>query len=131
MINKVLQELGKPKLENIYYLYLDNRYVLEGELDIRKLVKLDQVDCEQRVLLSGEEEEKEISVPLWLMIEDEIEETIENIQRQLVLDEEEINQIHPFSGSKYTEYFGKDRAFGTIYGKGLTAPKAVKELYNR
>lgn len=65
------------------------------------------------------------------MEEDKIEEVIENMRTELVLDEEEFNQKHPFSGSKYIEYFGKDREFGTIFGKGLNAPAAVKELYEK
>jgi len=39
------------------------------------------------------------------------------MRNELILNEDEFNKIHKFTGSKFIEYFGKDREFGTIYGK--------------
>lgn len=129
VINKVLAENWLWEIENFYYAYLNWNYKKNWEIDLNKIVILDQVDIESKVLLLWENSDKEFSRKDFLLTPLIVEETIKQMRKELVLDENSFNKIHFFSWSKYLEYFWKDRDFWTIYWKGLTSPVAVRKLH--
>ncbi|NDK07958.1 DUF2779 domain-containing protein [Candidatus Gracilibacteria bacterium] len=129
VINKVLKSEGLEELNNYYYAYLNSDYKKNGDIELEKIVVLDQVDIEKIVILKAEDDEKEETIQDYLTNSVIIEEKIKLIRNELILSEEEFNRIHPFSGSKSLEYFGIDRQFGTIFGKGLSHQSAVRTLY--
>ncbi len=111
------------------FAYLNSNYKKNWKIDVKKIVILDEVNTKKEVLLESEENEKTIEIDDRLFSKWLIEETLNKIKKELVLDEENFNKIHPFSWSKFIEYFWKDREFWTIFWKGLTSAKAIKELY--
>ncbi len=129
VINKVLAQNWLWEIENFYYAYLNWNYKKNWEIDLYKIVILDQVDIESKVLLIWEESDKEFIRKDFLLTSLVIKETIKQIRNELILNEEEFNKIHNFSWSKYLEYFWEEREFWTIYWKWLSSPKAVKELH--
>ncbi len=129
VINKVLSENWLWELENFYYAYLNWKYRKNWDIQLQKIVVLDQVDIAQTVILEWEESDKEFNRSDFLLNQVIIEDTLQKMRNELVLNEDNFNKIHPFSGSKFIEYFWKEREFGTIYGKWLTSPWAVKTLH--
>jgi hypothetical protein len=129
VINKVLKSEWLEELENYYYAYLNSEYKKNWDIELEKIVVLDQVDIEKIVVLKAEDDEKEETIQDYLTNSLLIEEKIKLVRNDLVLSEEEFNKIHPFSWSKALEYFWKDRQFWTIFGKWLTHPSAIRYLY--
>jgi len=129
VINKVLAENWLWEIENFYYAYLNWEYKKNWEIDLNKIVILDQVDIEKTIILKWEETDKEFLRKDFLLTPLVIEEIVKQMRKELVLNEDEFNKIHYFSWSKFVEYFWKDRDFWTIYWKWLTSPKAVRELH--
>lgn len=129
VINKVLAENWLWEIENFYYAYLNWNYKKIWNIDLNKIIVLDQVDIESKVLLLWENSDKEFTRKDFLLTSLIIEETIKQMRKELILDEDAFNKIHFFSWSKYLEYFWKDRDFWTIYWKGLTSPVAVRKLH--
>ena len=64
---------------------------------------------------------------------EEVEKKITTMRQELGLPEKEFNKLHPFRGTGYREYFGKEeRPYGTIYGAGIdgcAAAQTVKGLH--
>ena len=129
VINKVLKQEGLPELERFYYAYLNHEFKKDWEINVRKIVVLDEVNIEKLFILKSEDDEKDIKISDFLLTDLIIEETIKKIKKELILTEEEFNKIHPFTWSKYIEYTWEDRNFWTIYWKWLTSAKAIKELH--
>lgn len=127
--NKVLRANELPEIENFYYSYLNYEYKKDGEIDVSKIVVLDQVHIEKDVVLQGETSEKSIKIEDYLLTDGVIELIIQQIREELVLNKDDFNRLHPFSWSRFIEYFGEDREFWTIFWKGLTSPATVRELY--
>ena len=129
VINKILSSEWLWQIENFYYIYLNPEYKRDGELNLRKIIKIDQVDIQKTITLEWEKTTKDFIRNDILLTPLVIEWTLKQMREELNLNEVEFNKIHPFSWSKFIEYFGKDREFWTIYWKWLTSPKAVKELH--
>lgn len=129
VINKVLSSEWLWEIENFYYIYLNPEYKKDWEINLRKIIVIDQVDIEKTISLEWEKTTKDFTRQDYLLTSWVIEATIKQIREELSLAEVDFNKIHTFSWSKYLEYFGKDREFWTIYGKWLTSPSAVKELH--
>jgi len=129
VINKVLKQEWLAELERFYYAYLNHEFKKDWEINVRKIVVLDEVNIEKLFILKSEDDEKDIKISDFLLTDWAIEETINKINKELILTEEEFNKIHPFTWSKYIEYFWEDRDFWTIYWKWLTSAKAIKELH--
>lgn len=127
--NKVLKENWLGEIENFYYAYLNSDYKKNWEIDLHKIVILDQVDTQKTVILKWEDYDKDFLREDFLLTPLLIEETLKQMKNELILNEDEFNKIHKFTGSKFVEYFGIDREFGTIYGKWLTSPNSVKQLH--
>lgn len=129
VINKVLKSEWLEELNNYYYAYLNSDYKKNWDIELEKIVVLDQVDIEKIVILKAEDDEKEETIQDYLTNSVIIEEKIKLIRNELILSEEEFNRIHPFSWSKSLEYFWIDRQFWTIFGKWLSHQSAVRTLY--
>lgn len=129
VINKVLTQENLWQLDGFYFAYLNSYYKKSWEINVKKLIVLDEVNLKQEVVLQWEENEKTIENDDTLLSDLLIEETIKTLKKELVLDEQAFNIIHKFTGSKAIEYFWKEREFGTIFWKWLTSSKAVKQLY--
>lgn len=129
VINKVLSNEWLWEIENFYYVYLNSEYKKDWEINLRKIIVLDQVDIEKTISLEWEKTTKDFIRQDLLLTPWVIEGTIKQIREELSLSETDFNKIHTFSWSKYLEYFWKDREFWTIYWKWLTSPSAVKQLH--
>ncbi len=129
VINKVLNTEWLWEIENFYYIYLNPEYKKDWEINLRKIIVLDQVDIEKTISLEWEKTTKDFIRQDYLLTPWVIEATIKQMREELSLSEIEFNKIHTFSWSKYLEYCGKDREFWTIYWKWLTSPSAVKQLH--
>jgi len=129
VINKVLKQEWLWELDKFYYAYLNHEFKKDWDINVRKIVVLDEVNIEKLFILKSEDDEKDIKISDFLLTDLVIEETIKKIKKELILTEEEFNKIHFFTWSKYIEYTGLDREFWTIYWKWLTSAKAVKELH--
>ncbi len=127
--NKVLAENWLWEIENFYYAYLNWEYKKNGEIELNKIVILDQVDTEKTIILEWETSDKEFLRKDFLLTPLVVKEVVKQMRKELVLDENEFNKIHYFSWSKFIEYFWNDREFWTIYWKWLTSAKAVRELH--
>jgi len=129
VINKVLKQEWLPELEKFYYAYLNHEFKKDWEINVRKIVVLDEINIEKLFILKSEDDEKDIKISDFLLTDLVIEETIKKIKKELILTEEEFNKIHLFTWSKFIEYTWEDRKFWTIYWKWLTSAKAIKELH--
>ncbi len=129
VINKVLKQEWLPELEKFYYAYLNHEFKKDWEINVRKIVILDEVNIEKLFILKSEDDEKDIKINDFLLTDLVIEDILNKIKKELILTEEDFNKIHPFTWSKYIEYFWEDRIFWTIYWKWLTSAKTIKELH--
>jgi len=130
VINKVLKQEWLWELEKFYYAYLNHEYKKDWEINVRKIVVLDEVNVEKLFILKWEDDEKDIKISDFLLTDLVIEEAIKKIKKELILTEKEFNKIHHFTWSKYIEYFWKDKKFWTIYWKWLNhCNKAIKDLH--
>lgn len=129
VINRVFEKENLWKLWGFYFAYLNRQYKKQGDIDVKKIILLDQVDTISTIIIEWEEESKEVSRDDVLLSSGVISERVTQMKAELVLSEDSFNKEYPFSWSKYREYFGKEREFGTIYGKWLTSPKAVWQLH--
>lgn len=126
VINKVLAENWLDQIEDFSYAYLNKNYKKSWDINISQIIIIDIVNT---VKLIGNSEWEMIKVDDTLLTSGVIEWNIKSLKEDLSLNEEEFNKIHTFSWSKALEYFWKERKFWTIFWKGLTSPKAVRELY--
>lgn len=126
VINKVFEENNLWNIENYYFAYLNKNYKKNWPIDIIKIITIDQVDIIQNLPNSEWDliKNDDLLHTYWV-----IEWTIKQIREELLLDEAGFNKIHPFSWSRYVDYFWKDREFWTIFWKWLTSPNAISKLY--
>ncbi|OQY39489.1 MAG: hypothetical protein B6229_03650 [Spirochaetaceae bacterium 4572_7] len=85
-------------------------------MNYNDLIIIDQVGAES----NHEIEIIQRNKPVIKLIDDSlldeitIKSTIQKMQTELSISQEEFNKIHLFPGNKYLEYFGKEAEFGTI-----------------
>jgi len=124
VINHVLEKYNLPLIDGVFIAYLNKEYVKDGDLDYEKLIVMDQVDVlsEISVIQWKSKSEKRIQIDDRLMDDGQIQKIVNVMKEELVLDQEGFNEIHPFLGNKYTEYFANlnknwdlEKPFGTIY----------------
>lgn len=130
VVKKVLarEELGD--VGDVYFAYLNYQYKLWESLNILELIILDKIENgPKNITLESETNSKIVTIDDTLLSEAHIEAKVWEIQENLLLTQEEFNEKFPFSGSKYIEYFGEERPFGTIYGRGISKADAVKALH--
>jgi hypothetical protein len=118
VIDEKFASWGIPALGKVFVAHLNAEYVKHGEISIRNIVKIEEVGSfSQITVIQGGSKAKEKTVdrddtfvPVTV-----VKEAIAFIRSECLLSEQEFNSIHPFTGSKHLEYFGKDKSFGTIY----------------
>jgi hypothetical protein len=93
----VLHENGLAEIENFYYAYLNYEYKKDGDIDVSKIIVLDQVHIEKDVVLQGETSEKSIKIEDYLLTDGVIELIVQQIREELVLNKDDFNRLHPFS----------------------------------
>lgn len=122
VINHVLQDNHLPVLDSIFMAHLNKEYVRHWALDYRQLIVLDQMDRESEIAVIQRKKETTLVRNDVLLSAGEIQSLVSTMQKELPLDQDAFNMIHPFLGNKYLEYFapvnadGKlEKPFGTIY----------------
>ena len=127
---KVFEQEWLWELEDTYFAYLNYRYKLWESLNILELIVLDKIEnWPKNITLESEENSKIVTIDDTLLWNAFIEAKVWEMQENLILSEIDFNRKFPFSGSKYIEYFGEERPFGTIYGRGITKADAVQALH--
>lgn len=132
VINKVLEEEWLPVLGATKIVHLNADYVKQGDIDWSKLLVFEEV---------GLVEEIEV-IQRWkaiikrqdnrLMSFEKIESILEKLRNYIALDELSANKHFPRPGNKYLEYFGEERPFWTIMGRGISHNQAhIVSLYQR
>lgn len=122
VINHVLQDNQLPVLDSIFMAHLNKEYIRQWKLDYRQLIVLDQMDRESEISVIQRKKETTLVRNDVLMSAGEIQSFVVAIKKELSLDQDAFNAVHPFLGNKYLEYFapinadGKlEKPFGTIY----------------
>jgi len=67
VINKVLKQVWLPELEKFYYAYLNHEFKKDWEINVRKIVVLDEVNIEKLFILKSEDDEKDIKISDFLL----------------------------------------------------------------
>lgn len=114
VINHVLQENQLPVLDSIFMAHLNKEYVRQWDLDYRKLIVLDQMDRESEISVIQRKKETTLVRNDILMSAWEIQQLVGTMQRELPLDQDAFNAIHPFLWNKYIEYFAPVNADGKL-----------------
>ncbi|MEI7477179.1 MAG: hypothetical protein WCJ81_01165 [bacterium] len=98
-----------------------------------QLIKEDQANTQSEIEVIQRNKPTKIIVNDLLLDTQTIENTLNDMRKYLVLSEEEFNKICLWQGTKYLEYFGKDKidAFGTVMGPGIHHSNAsyIQDLY--
>lgn len=122
VINHVLQDNQLPVLDSIFMAHLNKEYIRQWALDYRQLIVLDQMDRESEISVIQRKKETTLVRNDVLMSAGEIQSLVNAMQKELPLDQDAFNAIHPFPWNKYIEYFaplntdGKlEKPEGTIY----------------
>jgi len=132
VIDSVLKENNLNPIQNTFFAYLNKSYYKNWNLNYNDLIIIDQVGAES----NHEIEIIQRNKPVIKLIDDSlldeitIKSTIQKMQTELSISQEEFNKIHLFPGNKYLEYFGKEAEFGTIMWWWLN-PNAnlISDLY--
>lgn len=130
VINTVLEQEWLPPIKDIYLAYLNKEYIKEGDIDIQRLILLEQVNLTKEFYVIQRGKEKKITRDDKILDTQTIRWYTQQMQQELALDESSFNALYPWDGAKYIDYFGEDRPFGTIMGAGMNKAKVVQELYS-
>lgn len=114
VINHVLQKNQLPALDSIFMAHLNKEYVKQWTLDYRQLILLDQIDRESEISVIQRKKETTIVRNDILMSAGEIQSLVVAMQKELSLDQDAFNIIHPFVWNKYLEYFAPINADGKL-----------------
>lgn len=131
VINQVLSKEWLGELGDVYIYYLNKEYIKNWPIDPLQLVAIDQVGIWSSVTINGIKNDREVQRIDAFVPVDKISCLIDNMRKELVLDEAWFNNIHPFPGNKYEKHFGEDKPFGTVMGRWIHHSKAdvISSLY--
>lgn len=117
VIDEIFVSWGLPPVGQVYIAHLNAEYVKHGAIHIEEIVQIEEVgkSSQVTVIQGSQGREKVIDRDDALALPTVVKENIDIIRRDCILSEEEFAKIYPFWGTKYLEYFGKDKPFGTIY----------------
>ncbi|MFZ2151381.1 MAG: DUF2779 domain-containing protein [Candidatus Absconditicoccaceae bacterium] len=130
VIDSVLTSSGLSPIRNTFFAYLNKEYDRDGDLDYSKLIIIDQAGGSKEIEIVQRNKPTTKEINDTLMDTTTIQQYIQKIETELSLSESEFNQLYPFPGNKYLEYFGEAKPFGTIMGMGVNGnPDIVSSLY--
>ncbi len=117
VIDEVFSTWSLPPVRQVYIAHLNAEYVKNGAINIGEIIQIEEVGKPSRVtVIQGNKwKEKIIDRDDYLLPPSVVKENIDIIRRDCILSEDEFAKIYLFWGSKFLEYFGKDKPFWTIY----------------
>jgi hypothetical protein len=134
VIDEVFASWGLPPLEKLFIAHLNAEYVKRGKISVRDIVKMEEIGSFSQITViqgGSKAKEKIIDRDDTFVPATVVKETVALIGSECLLSEQDFNAIHPFTGSKYLEYFGKDKPFGTIYSPRYVKPATVCDFHHR
>ena len=132
VIDTVLASWWLPVLRDIMIGHVNSEYTRRGDIEIDRIITLEKIWEISEI--SVVQRKKSITLPIDDTLEGR-ENTlayIDLMRSELALTEEAFAQIHPFSGSKYLEYFGQDKPADSIYMLPYSPSTSIviKELHD-
>lgn len=134
VINEVFASWGLPPIGKVFIVHLNAEYVKRGKISVRDIAKMEEIGSFSQITViqgGSKAKEKIIDRDDTFMPATVVKETVDLIRSECLLSEQDFNAIHPFTGSKYLEYFGKDKPFGTIYSPRYVKPATVCDFHHR
>lgn len=134
VIDEIFASWGLPPLEKVFVAHLNADYVKRGKISIPDIVKTEEVGSFSQITVfqwaEGRRREKVIDRDDAFVPSSVVAETVKLIQSECLMSENAFNELFPFWGSKYLEYFGKDKPFWTIYSPRYAKPVTVSEFHH-
>ncbi len=115
IINQLLVTWWVVELWEINIAHVNADYVKKWNIDINAIISFQKPWNINGIQVVQGGKLKSIPIDDTLETNQNIQEYIDIIRRELVLSEEDFWKLHPFPGNKYLEYFGAEKPFGTIY----------------
>lgn len=115
IVNKVLEQEGISPIEDFHFCYLNHAYIYGGWKHIlSQLITHDILKENSWEIIHGDDNDRAVDTSTILLSDTTIEGVIKKMKAELSLQEDQFNQLHPFTGGKYVEYFGEEKPFGTV-----------------
>ncbi|EKD44094.1 MAG: hypothetical protein ACD_71C00240G0001, partial [uncultured bacterium (gcode 4)] len=115
VIDEKFVSWGLPPLGKVFVAHLNADYVRHGAISIRDIVKIEEVGSFSQITViqgGSRAKEKVLDIDDTFLPATVVKETVALIRSECLLSEQDFNAIHLFTGSKYLEYFGKDKPTG-------------------
>lgn len=131
VINQSLAQHDLGQLGSVFFVYLNKEYIKQGALNINALIRTDQAGTTRTLEVIQRNKATTIDINDSLLSDGELELKIEQMKKFLSLTEEEANKQFLRAGTRYLEYFGEDKPFGTVMGMGIQHSNAsyIQDLF--
>lgn len=132
VINEVFKLWWIPFIEKTFICHLNSSYVKHWSISIQDIVKVEEAGLYTKINVIqwwSRARERTIDIDDTLLSPSVVMEIVKLIQDECLLKEDKFNEIHIFTGSKYLEYFGKDKPFWTIYSPRYSSTAIVSEYH--
>ena len=131
VINHSLAAHDLGQLRSVFIVYLNKEYIKNGSLNINSLIRPDQAGRISSLDVIQRNKPTTLEINDSLLSAPELELKINQMKNYITLTEQEANRQFLRAGTRYLEYFGEDKPFGTVMGMGIHHSNAsyVQDLF--
>jgi len=133
VINRVLAQHNLGQIWSIFMYYLNKEYIKNWSLNIQALIRPDEANKQVEIEVIQRNKTTTIQVDDTILDATIIEEKLTAMRSYLTMNQEEADRHFLRAGTRYLDYFGEDKPFGTIMGMGIHHSNAsyIQDLYYR
>lgn len=130
VINHVLAQHELGQVWSIYMYYLNKEYIKQWPLNVQALIRPDEANKHIEIEVIQRNKLTNIEVNDTILSNEIIEEKLTAMRSYLSMTQEQADKHFLRAGTRYLEYFGEDKPFGTVMWAGIQGNKDhIVDLY--